>query len=113
MPIINKASKRVYSKPWGYKRSVLLDNLELIEAIELVMKKSDATRLHYHEKVMEIFYIASGEFRFVINEENYHASEGDFIIIKPGERHKIIAETDGRIFIIKIPPDEEDRKFLE
>ena len=113
MPIINKVSDRIYNEPWGYKRSVLADNVESMEAIELIMKKDDKTKLHYHEKVTEIFYIASGRMIFLIDEKEYHVSEGDFIVIKPGESHKIIAETDGRIFIVKTPPDETDRKFLE
>jgi mannose-6-phosphate isomerase-like protein (cupin superfamily) len=113
MPIINKVYERIYYEPWGYKRSVLSDNVASMEAIELIMKRDDKTKLHYHEKVTEIFYIVSGEMMFLIDDKEYHLSEGDFIAIKPGEKHKIIPKTNGKIFIVKTPPDEGDRHFLE
>jgi len=113
MPYFNRVYNRIYLKPWGYKRSVLIDNIRSIEAIEIIMKKGDETKLHYHNNVLEMFYIVSGEMRFYINDKEYKALEGDLIVVEPGEKHKIVADEDSRIFIIKTPANEEDRIFLE
>ena len=115
MPLLNKYNKRKYNTPWGYKRSILgRDSDGRAEVVEIVMNRKQETRLHYHQKVMEMFYIIKGSATIYVNNRPYRISEGDFLTIIPNERHKIIAEGDEvRILAVKIPGIEEDRIFLE
>lgn len=114
MPEIYKHSGRVYERPWGYNRSIIyLAKDKSIEFIEIKMECGQASKHHYHRMVTEYFYILSGSARFIIDDTEYNVSEGDFIVVKPMEKHKIVAGSNGVVILaVKIPGSEEDRIFV-
>lgn len=115
MPVINKRETRRYDVPWGYRRSILgKDANELTEIVEIDMEKGQKTKLHYHEKIVEMFYLVKGNATVYVDDITYKLSEGDFLIVSPYEKHKIVAEDTGaKILAVKSPGMEEDRIFLE
>ena len=114
MPEIFKSEERSYSKPWRYERSIIyLPDDKSVEFVEINMKPHQETKPHYHKTVTEHFYIVGGSAKFIINDKEYNVSEGDFLVIKPLEKHKIIAGDEGvKILAIKKPGNEEDRIFV-
>jgi mannose-6-phosphate isomerase-like protein (cupin superfamily) len=115
LPEVFKLKERTYERPWGYNRSVLyLPDDKSVEFVEIDMAPGQETRPHYHERVTEHFYIVRGSAKFIINDRTYEVSEGDFVVVKPLERHKIVAGSEGvKILAVKKPGEEEDRIFVE
>ena len=114
MPEHYKYNERMYSKPWGYKRAVIHHPQDKsIEFVEINMEPGQGTKPHYHETVTEHFYILEGTAVFTVDGREYNASKGDFMVIKPGEKHMITAGRTGvKILAVKKPGYEEDRIFL-
>ena len=112
---LNDFMKRRYEIPWGYKRAILgKDKEDRNEVVEIIMEKGDETKLHYHKETTEMFYIVCGSASIYVDNDLYKVSEGDFLKIKPYEKHKIVAGNNGvKIIAIKTPANEEDRIFLE
>jgi len=44
---------------------------------------------HYHNEVEETFYVVEGQGTFVINGEEFPASQGDVFRLEPEDRHDI------------------------
>ena len=52
-----------------------------------VFKPGQEVSEHFHESMIEVFYVTSGKAKFVIEGEEYVAEKGDCVTIEVGERH--------------------------
>ena len=75
-----------------------------------IVEISEASRVHYHKKMTEIYYVLEGEGYFELDGESVPVSPGSAVLIKPGCRHRAV----GTLKIINVPVpsfDEEDEWF--
>src|SRR5512144_2316384 len=49
---------------------------------------------HYHRESEEIYYFARGEGRMRLGDEEFTVNAGDCVVIPPGTRHKLWAESE-------------------
>ncbi len=112
---LSKKVNRNYDSSWGYKRAILgFDQRKEVEVVEVIMKKGQKTRKHYHSYVTEMFYVVSGMATIKVNDESIKLPSGDFLKVTPSKKHQIVADEDETIIIaVKSPGDEKDRIFLE
>ncbi|MDD4047713.1 MAG: sugar phosphate nucleotidyltransferase [Clostridia bacterium] len=91
-----KQSIKVVPKPWGQEIWwALADNYA---AKILDIKASQATRLHLHQKKHETFFIDKGKGKLIINGLSENLYPGKVIAVEPGTVHRLMAETDLRVF---------------
>jgi len=75
-----------------------------------VVEISETSRVHYHKKMTEIYYVLEGEGNFELDGESVPVSPGSAVLIKPECRHRAV----GKLKIINVPIptfDEEDEWF--
>tara|TARA_B110000438_G_scaffold167242_1_gene159928 strand:+ start:1522 stop:1761 length:240 start_codon:yes stop_codon:yes gene_type:complete len=75
-----------------------------------VVEISQKSRVHYHKKMTEIYYVLEGEGSFELDGESVPVSPGSAVLIKPECRHRAV----GNLKIINVPIptfDEEDEWF--
>ncbi len=82
-------------------------------SIALAIVKSE-TKLHYHKKAEEVYFILNGSGKMILGENVFRINKGDFIVIKPGTKHKVIADEELHILCFSIPSyKDEDTICLE
>jgi mannose-6-phosphate isomerase-like protein (cupin superfamily) len=98
--------KKIEKEPFGYiLESPLFKGLPLWVA-RAKMKGDD---LHHHNKTTEVYIIVEGEGKIEMDGENHSIKPGSVVIIKPGVKHRIIAENPIDFYVISCPPyDPED-----
>lgn len=73
---------------FSYRKLAQLNNNTLT-----VLKAENRTLdFHVHDKSDELFYCIEGEFDIEVDDGKIHLSEGDFIIIPKGVRHRPICK---------------------
>ena len=75
-----------------------------------VVEISQRSRVHYHKKMTEIYYVLEGEGNFELDGESVPVSPGSAVLIKPECRHRAV----GKLKILNVPIpafDEEDEWF--
>lgn len=85
-------------------KKVLASNDETVSAItqiaETVLKKGETAEMHSHQTMEEFFYILSGELEISVEDKVCHCAKGDFLIIRPGEKHSLKALSDCRMITV-------------
>ncbi|NIO83063.1 MAG: hypothetical protein GTN53_21060 [Candidatus Aminicenantes bacterium] len=68
-------------------------------------------RNHYHQNLTE-FMIFLNDAKVKFGSDIYDVSEGDLVMVSPGEVHEIFAGADGTMpIVIKLPNNPEDTKI--
>jgi quercetin 2,3-dioxygenase len=99
---VNSQDIKVSSKDTGNKLTVL----------EYTGREKTGPPLHIHFEQDEIFYVAEGEYRFVIGDKTIHAKAGDTVFGPRNIKHTWIQLTDyGRQFYM-LQPDGTFEDFL-
>lgn len=83
-------AENIVTKPWG--REELIYNSPGKYCVKLLVytKRGIASSLHYHEKKEETFVITTGQFEIEVNDyEPFRASQGNYLTLKPGDRHRV------------------------
>ena len=91
----------------------LLDGSEL-RIVEEEMPAASSERIHYHRQAEQLFYILSGTARFTIDGAECIAGVGQAVVVKPGQRHKIINDGSAplRFLVVSSPSTRNDRVDL-
>ena len=63
------------------------------------MTISEKSRMHYHKKMTEIYYVLEGNGILEIDHEKIKLKKGISVLIKPGCRHRAI----GNLTLINVP----------
>lgn len=95
--------------PCGTSRRAFVNPDNAVASMHLVEIAKDS-RVHYHKKMTEIYYVLEGEGHFELDGKSHAVSPGSAVLIKPGCRHRAV----GKLKIINVPVptfDEADEWF--
>ncbi|WP_165570281.1 cupin domain-containing protein [Chryseobacterium sp. FH1] len=90
--------------------------LYISSASKLTNAEIGGPALHIHHQSDEIFFVASGEFLFQINDDVFFGNEGDTVFVPKGVPHTFanpVAGNPGNLVIIHQPINENLEKFYE
>ena len=78
----------------------LIDNnyLDHMTLSQTILKPGQSTRGHSHESQEEVYIFTSGTGIMQIDEKKWEAAPGDTFLIRAGEFHRVINETDEHVF---------------
>ncbi len=79
------------------------DTNNSFEVVEENCKPGFQSRLHYHVKAYETFYVFDGSADFEVGDEMFHASKGSCIHIPPGIPHQVTSKAGVRMLMIYSP----------
>jgi quercetin dioxygenase-like cupin family protein len=69
---------------------------------------------HYHAQMYEIYLVARGESRMIVNDEPVTLRSGQVLVVEPGELHTFIASSDDYFhFVIQTPFIANDKINIE
>ncbi len=79
------------------------DTNNSFEVVEENSKAGFQSRLHYHIKAYETFYVFDGSADFQVGEELFHADKGSCVHIPPGVPHQVTSKDGVRMLMIYSP----------
>jgi len=73
---------------------------------EISIRPGGSSASHRHRRSEETYYILRGEGRLVIDGQSHALRAGDACLIEPGERHRIVNETEDELVFLAVsaPP---------
>lgn len=92
---INKVQQ--IDKPWGYEE--ILETNSGYTVKRLFMKKGAQCSLQYHRKKRETILALKGNLVVILNKGELVLKPGDFITIKPFERHRMFAKDENCLYL--------------
>ena len=93
----------------GTSKRAFMEDVDGVASLHVTTIKEDS-RVHYHKKMTEIYYVLEGEGTMEVDGESYPLKPGVSVMIKPGCRHRAV----GKLKIINVPIpkfDPEDEWF--
>jgi mannose-6-phosphate isomerase-like protein (cupin superfamily) len=84
--------------PCGQSRRAFLEAADGVASLHIVDITVDS-RVHYHKRLTEIYYILEGEGVMELDGERFPVRPGDAILIKPLCRHRAV----GRLRVLNVP----------
>ena len=79
------------------------DTNNTFEVVEENCKPGFQSRLHYHVKSYETFYVFDGSADFQVGEELFRADKGSCVHIPPGVPHQVTSKDGVRMLMIYSP----------
>src|SRR5262245_10637306 len=79
------------------------DTNQTFEVVEENCKPGFQSRLHYHSKAFETFYVFDGSADFQVGDEIFHAGKGSCVHIPPGVPHQVTSKDGVRMLMIYSP----------
>ena len=71
---------------------------------------SRESRVHYHKRMTEIYYVLEGEGHIELDGDRVPARPGTSVLIPPGTRHRAVGQLE--IIVVPVPAfDETDEYF--
>lgn len=68
---------------------------------------------HYHHQSHEVYLVARGSSTIVVDGTALTLSEGDVIVVEPGEVHTFVASTSDYFhFVLQCPPSSGDKAVV-
>ncbi len=117
MTVINLIGQAPFTTKDGSAIRSILDrtnapvqNQSLAEA---TLPAGASTRPHHHRASEEIYFILEGQGTITIGPESRHVGPGDAILIPPGSRHAILANTPLRFLCCCAPPYSHEDTFFD
>jgi mannose-6-phosphate isomerase-like protein (cupin superfamily) len=96
--IVRPAELPAVKCPCGETRRAFLDDADGVASLHIVEISADS-RVHYHKRLTEIYYILEGEGAMELDGETHPVRPGDAILIKPLCRHRAV----GQLRVLNIP----------
>jgi mannose-6-phosphate isomerase-like protein (cupin superfamily) len=90
-----------------------LHHTEAQSVAEARLDPGQATERHYHARTEEIYFVLEGEGEMELDGERGHVAPGDAVLIPPGARHQITAETPLRFLCCCAPPYSHDDTYFD
>lgn len=72
---------------------------EGIESNELTLEPGVEDAYHYHKFAYDIFRVESGILTTVINRKIMKLEPGDWLLVEPGEKHRIANQSSARVVV--------------
>ena len=95
--------------PCGETKRAFLNDPEQTASFHIVTV-SENSRMHYHKKMTEIYYVLKGEGILELDHHKIKLKQGISVMIKPGCQHRAV----GNLSLINVPIpafDEKDKWF--
>jgi mannose-6-phosphate isomerase-like protein (cupin superfamily) len=108
--IVNTKSLPAHLCPCGSAQRAFTDDPDQIASLHIV-SVSETSRVHYHKKMTEIYYILEGTGQVELDGLRFDVEIGTSIMIKPGCRHRAIGKL--KILNIPIPAFDPDDEFFD
>jgi len=84
--------------PCGTSRRAFVDDPDQTASLHVV--ETDGTaRVHYHNRMTEIYYILDGTGQMELDGKQFDIGPGSAVLIKPGCRHRAI----GKLRFLNVP----------
>ena len=99
--------------PCGWAKRAFMDDEKAIASFHVVEILEDS-RVHYHKKMTEIYFVLEGEGSIELDGEIHPLKPETSVMIRPGCRHRAFPSLGGRLKIVNVPIpkfDEEDEWF--
>lgn len=96
--------------PCGETRRAFVDDADGVASLHIVDIDADS-RMHYHKRLTEIYYILDGEGEMELDGERHAVRPGDAILIKPLCRHRAIGKL--RVLNVPIPAFDPDDEWFD
>jgi mannose-6-phosphate isomerase-like protein (cupin superfamily) len=90
-----------------------LHHTDLQSLAEATLDGGQATERHYHAKTEEIYFVVEGAGEMDVDGAVRRVAVGDAVLIPPGARHQITAETSLRFLCCCAPPYSHDDTFFD
>lgn len=82
----------------------------------IIFEKGGEEKLHYHQKSDLFVVVLKGKGEIIVEGKKFNLSQGDFVFIQKGKKHKFINTENGQtfVFVVSSPPlEKDDRHFVE
>lgn len=81
-----------------------------LQLVLMSLKPGEEIGEEIHQNNDQFFRFESGTGKCIIDENNYHITEGDVIVVPAGTKHKIINTSDEpfKMYTIYSPPNHQD-----
>jgi len=86
------------SCPCGSSKRAFMEDEDGVASLHVTTIEEDS-RVHYHKKMTEIYYVLEGEGTIELDGESHPLKPGVSVMIKPGCRHRAV----GKLKIINVP----------
>jgi mannose-6-phosphate isomerase-like protein (cupin superfamily) len=96
--ILHPAALPAVKCPCGETRRAFVDDPDGVASLHIVEISTDS-RVHYHKRLTEIYYILEGEGEMELDGERHAVRPGDAILIKPLCRHRAV----GKLRVLNVP----------
>jgi mannose-6-phosphate isomerase-like protein (cupin superfamily) len=80
---------------------------------EARLEPGQATERHYHARTEEIYFLLEGEGEMELDGVQRHVAPGDAVLIPPGSRHQIRAESSLRFLCCCAPAYSNDDTYFD
>ncbi len=94
----------------GSTKRAFTDDPDQIASLHVV-DVSENSRVHYHKRMTEIYYILDGLGQVELDGLRFDVEPGTSILIKPGCRHRAIGKL--RILNVPIPSFDKNDEYLD
>lgn len=73
---------------------------------DIIIPAGVAVKPHYHKVIEEVYYVTGGTGLMTIDGKSTRISQGDAVVIRPGERHSVHndSSTELRLIVTCTPP---------
>jgi mannose-6-phosphate isomerase len=88
---------RIIDKPWG--REEILENNEKYTVKRLTMNEGCRCSYQYHERKLETVFVLEGELIITYEDGERRYNPGEFVTIKPFEKHRMSSEKGNAIYL--------------
>ncbi|MGV8150891.1 MAG: cupin domain-containing protein [Candidatus Woesearchaeota archaeon] len=80
---------------------------QYMQLVVMTLKEGEEIGTEVHSDVDQFFRVEAGEAKFVIDEQEYLAGDGDAIIVPAGFNHNVINNSAGdlKLYTIYTPPE--------
>ncbi len=96
--------------PCGYTRRAFVPPDNDVASIHLVEISADS-RVHYHKRMTEIYFIREGEGYLELDGEKVPVSPNTSVLIRPGCRHRAVGALN--VAVIAIPAFDPDDEWFD
>ena len=106
-------SKDIAPEPIRHNENILKKVLlksgmvgKITQIAEATLAQGEATELHHHPTMYEVYFIITGRAIYTVNDQEYEVGPGDLFVFEPLEKHnQRVIEGPHRIFYFGLATD--------
>ena len=82
-----------------------------VQLVLMSLRPGEEIGLEVHEEIDQFFRFEQGEGKVIVNDTEYHVTDGDSVIVPAGAKHNIINVSESeslKLYTLYSPPHHED-----